>query len=334
MIMQSRFLLTVAAALCLAAGCQSPPSRPTEVKTIAPPPAEMVLVSADSFIMGSDQGQTNELPQRKLDLPAFYMDVREVTNAEYSKFLQATRHMSPEEFQGLLKAEYDAILQATRRMRPNACDQIFNSAYSQYLLAMRPPLIPPPGWTGFNPPKGKEACAVSNISAYEAGLYARWAGKRLPTEEEWEKAARGKDGRCYPWGDRWDPDMGATSVESRDVNQFPNAASPYGCIGMAGNVREWTGSPYALAIKSDTGGVPAFLAPFAYLFNGITLKTKYAKPVGALESTGGVATDDRVVKGGPTQFRGAFECRSSFRESYETSTRDETIGFRCAKDAP
>jgi formylglycine-generating enzyme required for sulfatase activity len=246
----------------------------------------MVLVPADSFIMGSDKGQTNELPQRKLDLRAFYIDLHEVSNAEYSKFL----------------------------------------------LATRPRFIPPPGWADFNPPKGKENFAVANITAYEADAYAQWAGKRLPTEEEWEKAARGKDGRLYPWGDRWDPEMGAASVAPRDVNRFPNAASPYGCIGMAGNVREWTASPYTLALKSEPG-IPFFLTPFAYLFNGITLKTKYAKQVATLESLGGAATDDRVVKGGPTNLRAAFECRCSCREDYEASTREETLGFRCAKDA-
>jgi len=275
--------------VCLLLGCQTPPSRPTEVKIVAAPPAGMVLVPADSFIMGSDKGQINERrPERKLDLPAFYMDIHEVTNAEYSKFL----------------------------------------------LATRPRFIPPPGWKDFDPPKGKESFAVSNVTAYEADAYAQWAGKRLPTEAEWEKAARGKDGRLYPWGDRWDPEMGATLIEPRDVNSFPNAASPYGCIGMEGNVREWTATPYMLAKAAEPDN------PVAWLFAGVQIrlsqafKTDFGRKVTTLESLGGVPTDDRVVKGGPTRLRGDFECRCSFREDYEASTREGTLGFRCAKDAP
>ncbi len=248
----------------------------------------MVLVPAGEFVMGSEEGQLNERPQRKVVVArSFYIDRTEVTCEDFSKFL----------------------------------------------MAVRPKFLPPPGWTSFEPPKGKEKFSVSSVTVYEAAAYAAWAGKRLPTEEEWEKAARGTDGRRYPWGDRWSPNMGAVSAASRVVTEFANAASPYGCIGMAGNVREWTGSAYTLALKSEPG-IPAFLTPFAYLFHGITLKTQYARQVATLESLGGVATDDRVVKGGPYRFRTAFESRSAFRENVEGTERDETIGFRCALDAP
>jgi len=168
---------------------------------------EMVLIPAGEFLMGSDAqkdryARDEEQPQHTLYLPDYYMAKTPVTNAEYAAFVQATGH------------------------------------------------APPRHWEGRKPPRGKEDHAVVNIYWYDAVAYCRWlaevSGKpyRLPSEAEWEKGARGSDGRIYPWGNEWDAER-CNSEESgkRDttpVAAYPQGASPYGLLDMAGNVWEWT----------------------------------------------------------------------------------------------
>jgi serine/threonine protein kinase/formylglycine-generating enzyme required for sulfatase activity/Flp pilus assembly protein TadD len=105
---------------------------------------------------------------------------------------------------------------------------------------------PPHSWNGSNVcPPALRGCAVYGVSWFEAQEYALWAGKRLPTDQEWEKAARGADGRRYPWGNRFERrrctwrDSGVRE-EGLVVGRWPQGASPYGCLDMAGNVWEWT----------------------------------------------------------------------------------------------
>ena len=120
--------------------------------------------------------------------------------------------------------------------------------YARFLAATG--AKPPVGWSGPTPPAGREQLPIANITWFDAMRYAIWAGKRLPTEAEWEKAARGTDGRLYPWGDVDDPDRRRLDVETSagdglgPVGQLPSGASPYGCLDMSGNAWEWTADWY------------------------------------------------------------------------------------------
>ena len=177
---------------------------------IAPPPKGMVLIPAGEFQIGSGDFN-NEHPVRTVYVDAFYMDATEVTNAQYKAFLLE----NPCWQKGRIDSRF---------------------ATAHYLKH----------WSGNNYPSGKGNHPVRYVSWYAAMAYAAWAGKRLPTEAEWERAARGSlVGKKYPNGNtitvRDANYMGAKYGENVEdttaVGRYP--ANGYGLYDMAGNVYEW-----------------------------------------------------------------------------------------------
>ncbi len=170
-------------------------------------PEGMILIPEGEFIAGSDGGDASCRPQQKVYLPAFYIDKYPVSHLMYRKFVRETGHKIP------------------------FMEEKESKDYC---------------WTKEkNYPPGKANQPVVLVSWYDAYAYAKWAGKRLPWELEWEKAARGTDGRMYPWGDKWEIGRancligGIGSTSPREM--FPMDKSIYGVMEMAGNVKEWTG---------------------------------------------------------------------------------------------
>ncbi|MDX9972420.1 MAG: SUMF1/EgtB/PvdO family nonheme iron enzyme [FCB group bacterium] len=151
---------------------------------------------------------------------------------------------------------------------------------------------------------GKENHPATNISWEQADAYARAIGKRLPTEEEWEKAARGTDGREYPWGNTFDPQLCNTAEKPtqgvEEVGKYRGGASVYGCMDMAGNVIEWTASWY----------------------NAYPGNTSIEKDYGQVF---------RVLRGG--SFRSnKYDVRCASREYDRMKSKKMDYGFRCAQD--
>lgn len=143
--------------------------------------------------------------KEKLSLDSLYMDKFPVTNERYKNFVKATGHRVP------FKKEKWAEKLNWRRKRY---------------------------------PTGKGKHPVVLVSFDDAVAYCKWAGKTIPTEEQWEKAARGTDGRAYPWGEEFDEKKCNTLFSgingTTPVDRYPQGVSPYGCYDMAGNTWEWT----------------------------------------------------------------------------------------------
>ena len=257
--------------------------------------AENVYIPAGPFLMGSTEKDgkvgvfvgVDEVPQHKVKMPGYYIDKYEVTTTQYKKFLDATGHEPPGD--------------------------------------KHHPEVYPWKKEGGVPPELADH-PVIYVSWFDAEAYCKWAGKRLPTEAEWEKAARGTDGRIWPWGNTFDPakanvreywlvvynrEKDTGTIQKRDysgtmsVGSFPQGVSPYGVYDMTGNVAEWTASWY---------------------------KAYPGSPIeGERKAFGEVV---RVFRGGSSVLEGNLYGRAAHRtQATIPEKKHRSLGFRCAKDA-
>jgi formylglycine-generating enzyme required for sulfatase activity len=185
------------------------------------PTGEFVMGSPEEWIRDDPENHWTESPQHVVYLDRFYIDKYEVTYAEYAAFLTALS-------QNRFACEgYDCAAVRSENANVSPSDRRLVESLD----------VPHTYWA----PLGHENYPVKGVSWYGAKAYCTWMGKRLPTEAEWEKAARGTDGRRYPWGDEWDDRSlaGARSWEIREIGLDPLNVSPYGAVDMLGNVGEW-----------------------------------------------------------------------------------------------
>jgi len=177
---------------------------------------DMVEVPAGPFTMGSDDGPTDERPAHRITLPAFRIDRLPVTNADFAAFLNA---VGPHNASGERLFDFDdSDARVHKRGERWSADE------------------------------GFEKHPVVEVSWVGARDFCAWRKKRLPTEAEWEKAARGADARRYPWGntapDAARAQFNAGFNETAPVDGFPAGASIYGAQDLAGNTWEWVSSAY------------------------------------------------------------------------------------------
>ena len=198
--------------------------------------ATLVYVPGGTFMMGltdeaiegilsqtwcspcSENLFTSAQPEHEVNLDGYWMYRTEVTNAQFAKFVQQTRYETTAEIKGK-----SIILYGNRQ------GDFEDVAWNK------------PRGLGSDI-SGKDEFPVIHVSWYDAQAYCEWAGGRLPTEAEWEKAARGEDSRRFPWGNK-SPDSSLASYAKKTgympVGNFPDGASPYGVLDLAGNVFEW-----------------------------------------------------------------------------------------------
>ena len=270
--------------IVLVASCQQI-ATPAAGEAMTSPKDGMITlyVPAGEFTMGSTEDEVmakvGEFPQHQVYLDAFWIDQTEVTNAMFTEFL----------------------------------NEVGNQEGGGRTWLNLPRTDPQIGQVGdlWAPKSGYENHPIAEITWYAAEAYCEWAERRLPTEAEWEKAARGTDARTYPWGND-DPTCEITNYDffcwvrhSNPVGSYPNGQSPYGALDMSGNAWEMVADYYA--------------------------KDYYAKS--PQENPTGPATGDfRVVKGG-SFFIHEINVRSARRADVLPTGSGPAVGFRCALSA-
>jgi formylglycine-generating enzyme required for sulfatase activity len=306
----------------------------------------MVAIPGGEFTMGSDahHAMANERPPHRVRVEGFLLDAAPVTNAQFSKFVAATRYVTTAE----KKPDWNELSRQLPPGTPKPPDSQLVPGSLVYTPPGRPvPLDDLSRWWTWTPgaswrhPEGPQSSIekrgehpVVQVSWDDAVAYCAWAGKRLPTEAEWERAARGGlEGKRFPWGDEFKP--GSKFVSNTYTGRFPvqdtaedgwAGTSPvktyppngYGLFDMGGNVWNWTSDWY----RVDYFAAFAQSGKVAVDPKGPERSYDPAEP----------NTPKRVTKGG------SFLCSSSYCESFRPSARRGTspdtgsghVGFRCA----
>jgi sulfatase modifying factor 1 len=314
-------------------------------------PPGMRWIPPGEFTMGTDDpnSMANERPAHRVRVDGFWMDEHDVTNAEFRRFVEATGYVTT--------AEQKPNWEEMKKELPPGTPKPDDSRLVPGSLVFTPTAEPVPfddlsRWWRWQPgaswrhPEGpgsnidgKDNYPVVQVSWQDAAAYAKWAGKRLPTEAEWEYAARGGlEGKRYPWGDEFRPGgqhrantyQGTFPVKdtaedgfagTSPVGSFP--ANGYGLYDMGGNVWQWCSDWYRADAHPQVAALGLLINPKG--------PADCFDPGDQLAPLG----PRRVIKGG------SFLCNPSYCESYRPSARRGTppdtgtshIGFRCVLSA-
>jgi len=243
----------------------------------------MVFIPEGSFTMGFkidndlEWGDMDEEPVHPVTLSAYWIDKYEVTSSGFSNFLNANKHQA------------HRFIEIT----PAVTIKLENNVYQ--------------------PRKGLENYPVNRVSWFGADAYCKWIGKRLPTEAEWEKAARGNDQRIFPWGNNFPDNTRVTFRRKFSEKEFKvmepvdgmtKGVSPYGVHHMAGNVWEWVSDWFDASAYSDKNRI---------------------------DPQGPDSGISKVLRGGNWYYK-AYYMRTTYRFNEKPQTFKIWQGFRCALD--
>jgi formylglycine-generating enzyme required for sulfatase activity len=264
-------------------------TEPTTTSTLSPTPAAtrastapaaMIWIPAGKFMIGSNPDHVQQAAEWCNCSPRRYEDEQYLREVQLDGYYIDQYEVTNKQFQAFVNAS-GYVTDAEHKSEANT----WRTAYTE----------------------GKDSHPVVWMSWNDARAYCKWAGKRLPSEAEWEKAARGTDARLWPWGNGWDGSRLNSSTGQREtttsVGSFPGGASPYGAMDMAGNVWEWVNDWYSAGYY-QTGND--------------------TNPVGP---EGG---EDRVLRGGGYN-NGLHDVRVANRHKGGQTGYAPDHGFRCAK---
>ena len=290
--------------------------------TVAAMNVAQVLVPAGEFIRGSNREDdlamrqqygfpsplfVDEHPQKEVHLDAFNIDTYEVTNKQFKSYILSGKRMLPYAWMsnGYAIAEDQLKMLDVEKLRKMATDVFAVGIDTRKMSkpALLAAMLEQQGMLDNFP--------VTGVNWFAAKEFCAWRQARLPTEAEWEKAARGPDGFEYPWGNDWDPKITNTGDDGEwdegmaPIGSYPKNKSPYGAYDMSGNVWEWVADWYEA----------------------------YAGSVYKAEAFG---KHNRVIRGGGGgvgHYASSYFFRGATRQFAEPEMESEDVGFRCVSDA-